>query len=74
MVWSVKSTREDFPWGARTFKLRLPQRRRVAGNDDELSLARTETLEGRLVAQSNLAGLSFGQLAFAYMLCDEHTP
>ena len=41
----------------RTLELRLPQRRGVAGDDDELGLASTESLEGRLVTQSDLAGL-----------------
>jgi len=51
----------------RTLKLGFPQRRRVAGDDDELSLARAKSLEGGFVAQSNLAGLFLRQLAFAYM-------
>ena len=41
----------------RTLELRLPQRRGVASDDDELGLASTESLEGRLVTQSDLAGL-----------------
>lgn len=43
--------------GALTFELRFPQRRRVAGNDDELRLARSQALEGRFVAESDLARL-----------------
>ena len=38
-------------------KLRLAERRGVAGNDDELGLARAEGLEGGLVTKSDLAGL-----------------
>lgn len=40
-----------------TLELRLPQRRSVAGNDDELGLASSEALEGRLVAEGDLTGL-----------------
>ena len=38
-------------------KLRLAERRGVAGNDDELGLAGAEGLEGGLVTKSDLAGL-----------------
>lgn len=34
-------------------QLRLAERRGVASNDDELGLARTERLEGRLVSESD---------------------
>ncbi len=34
------------------FKLRLAERRGVAGDDDELSLSGAEGLEGRLVSKS----------------------
>jgi len=40
-----------------TLKLGLPERRSVAGDDDELGLAGAESLQGGLVAQSDLAGL-----------------
>ena len=40
-----------------TLKLRLPQRRSVAGNDDELGLASAEALEGGLVSEGDLTGL-----------------
>ena len=40
-----------------TLKLRLPQRRSVAGNDDELGLASSQALEGGLVAEGDLTGL-----------------
>jgi hypothetical protein len=36
-------------------ELRLPQRRSVASNDDELGLARAKALEGRLVSESDPA-------------------
>ena len=35
------------------FKLRLAERRGVAGDDDELSFSGTEGLEGRLVSKSD---------------------
>jgi hypothetical protein len=38
-------------------KLRLAERRSVASNDDELGLAGSEALEGRLVTKSDLSGL-----------------
>jgi hypothetical protein len=34
-------------------ELRLPQRRSVASNDDELGLAGAQALEGRLVAEGD---------------------
>lgn len=43
-----------------TLELRLPERRGVAGNDDELGLARAQRLEGGLVAESDLARLCGG--------------
>lgn len=39
-------------------ELGLAERRSVAGDDDELGLARAERLEGGLVAESDLARLS----------------
>ena len=41
----------------RTLKLRLPERRRVASDDDELGLAGAQSLQGGLVAERDLAGL-----------------
>jgi hypothetical protein len=38
-------------------ELRLAERRSVASNDDELGLAGSEALEGRLVTKSDLSGL-----------------
>ncbi len=38
------------------FQLRLAQRRGVAGDDDELSLSRAESLEGGLVSESDCEG------------------
>lgn len=38
-------------------QLGLPQRRGVAGDEDELCLAGAEGLEGRLVSEHDLAGL-----------------
>ena len=43
----------------RTLKLRLPERRGVASNDDELGLAGAKSLQSRLVAKSDLAGLCY---------------
>jgi len=40
-----------------TLELRLPQRRGVSGNDDELGLSGAQALEGRLVAEGDLTGL-----------------
>lgn len=40
-------------------KLGLPERRSVAGDDDELGLARAEGLKGRLVAESDCNRLSY---------------
>ena len=40
-----------------TLELRLPQRRGVSGNDDELGLSSAQALEGRLVAEGDLTGL-----------------
>ena len=40
-----------------TLKLRLPERRSVASNDNELGLSGAESLQSRLVAKSDLAGL-----------------
>ena len=40
-----------------TLKLGLPQRRRVASDDDELRLAGAQRLESGFVAESDLAGL-----------------
>jgi hypothetical protein len=42
---------------SRTLELRLPEGRSVAGDDDELGLARAERLEGGLVAQSDFTRL-----------------
>ena len=36
-------------------KLTLAKRRSVTGDDDQLGLARTEGLEGRLVSQGDLS-------------------
>lgn len=41
-------------------KLRLPQRRSVASNDDELSLAGSQTLKGGLVSESDPKSVSIG--------------
>ena len=41
-------------------ELRLPQRRGVASNDDELGLSRAEALEGGLVSESDPAKVSDG--------------
>ena len=46
-----------FWWYKRTLELGLAERRSVAGDDDELGLARAERLEGGLVAESDLSGL-----------------
>lgn len=35
------------------FQLGLAERRRVAGDDDELGLSRSESLESRLVSESD---------------------
>jgi hypothetical protein len=40
-----------------TLELRLPQRRGVSGDDDELGLASSQALEGGLVAEGDLTGL-----------------
>ena len=50
----------------RTLELRLAQRRRVAGDDDELGLARAQSLQSRLVAERDLSGLC--------MLCQDCLP
>lgn len=42
---------------SRTLELGLAKRRGVAGDDDELGLARAQRLEGRLVAKSDLSRL-----------------
>jgi hypothetical protein len=36
--------------GALTLELTFPQRRRVAGNNDKLGLAGSETLQGRFIS------------------------
>jgi hypothetical protein len=46
-----------FDSGCLTLELRLAERRGVAGDDDELGLARAESLEGRLVSKCDLTGL-----------------
>jgi len=46
-----------------TLEFRLTQRRRVAGDDDELGLAGAQSLEGGLVAESDFARLVVVRLA-----------
>jgi hypothetical protein len=48
-------------------KLRLPQRRGVASNDDELGLASSQALEGRLVAESDPTQVSLALVEFALL-------
>jgi hypothetical protein len=44
-----------------TLELRLPERRSVASNDDELGLAGAQALKGGLVTKGDLAGLLYCQ-------------
>jgi hypothetical protein len=48
-------------------KLRLPQRRSVASNDDELGLASSQALQGRLVAESDPIQVSLALAEFALL-------
>lgn len=42
-----------------TLELALAERGGVAGNDDQLGLSRSESLEGRLVTKGDLSGLHY---------------
>jgi hypothetical protein len=55
-------------------KLRLPQRRSVASNDDKLGLASSQALEGRLVAKGDptQVSLSLAILALLNVLARLH--
>lgn len=58
----------ESPYHGVVFQLGLPQRRGVASNDDELSLARSQTLERRLVAECDFSGLHHKRQARAMMI------